>query len=68
MKFVLKSQKEGGAGANYFGESVAIRLGEMSQTERATYVLMERMWPMVHQVLYRKCSKFLQNYLKSVKY
>lgn len=43
-KFVLKPQREGG-GNNLFGDELCAALESMSAAERASYILMERIWP-----------------------
>ncbi len=47
-RFVLKPQREGG-GFNVYGEDIPHQLRHMNPDERHTYVLMERLYPPVHQ-------------------
>ena len=47
-RFVLKPQREGG-GFNLYGEDIRTHLSTISAKERHRYILMERLYPPVHQ-------------------
>ena len=54
--FVLKPQREGG-GNNYFDQELADKLREMSPSERAAYIIMQRIEPPTHEAALMKAGE-----------